>query len=314
MSAVRRPFGVILSAAFLFIGATLGFACCIALSAAARFASQSLSVSAKLGAASLAAVPLGAAAWAIISGVGILRLREWARLSTLILEALVAYVSLYLLIFAFVNPLSRDLHQVSAAAQPVIVAVSAVSVAFGVWFLVYLTREKTAIEFRIEGESDSAAHATPLSILIIGWYSIISGVFLLFSVLLTGRSARLVFISYGISRVVLGVGLLKLYNWARIGTICYFVFLGISSPLFLGINSLLSMTRLENATHLMIAMGAFQRAFVSPPGPAHPPMWFGVLVTIPLALFVSWVLVARKSAFLEPAVQPSASTTLHGNT
>lgn len=301
-----RPTGVTLSAVLLLaIGALLllGSGLILDLTLAAH---QYLTVSAKHVLVFFAMLFLPAATWAITSGVGLVKVKEWARISAVIMGALLCFISLVLVAVAAVIPLRQeptlaqaDLELVRAVA----VGIFALPAAAAAWCVFYLTRKNVTSQFQ-PLDTSQAMRARPISVAIVAWYLLISAIYgiwfllvptptFLFSILLTGRAAHLMLVLYGILHIIMAVGLLKLQNWARVTTISYF--------LFFALNNLVSTLLPGNSDRFRAAMGAYRRALGSSPGRAHAPHWIGLLISILLAVAVTWVLVTRKHAFTPTA-------------
>ncbi|MGH9736852.1 MAG: hypothetical protein ACRD8A_19955 [Candidatus Acidiferrales bacterium] len=234
----------------------------------------------------------------------------------MVFGAFVAFFSLFFLVVTSVERMPQDLSSAQvgpAAIRFILIAIFGIPAAVSIWLLFYLTRPNVARQFdaaRREASVTGGKRSTPTSVLIVGWYLILSTVFeswvlivpvpaFFFSVLLVGRAAHLLFLAYGIAHVVLGIGLLRLKNWARIGTIAYFA--------LYAINSLIAALVPETSAQFEAAMGPFRRAFGSPPGPVHAHLWLGPLVSVPITVAVTWVLVTRRAVFLQNSIQSPAA-------
>lgn len=322
---VNRSAGVTASAVLLFIGSALNILCCgLMVLGLAVLPNERRPAPAASMLVFVAIFYLATAAWGIASGVGLLNLKEWARISTLIIGALLAFFCLVSLLFALIIPLPQDPSvppATYAAVRGFIALVLAVPVGIGAWWLFYLNRKAVKQEFqgariesatiggaRIEGAAIASKSTRPLSISIIGWYLVVSAIcciwilflpipIFFFYFLLKGQTARFVFLGMAVLQVVMGVGLLKLKNWARIASICYFAFFGVNGVAMVLIPG--------NSARFNAAMNETQRMFGAPPSPIHVPLWVGLFFTLPLSIAIPWFLVARSHAFA-PASRASA--------
>jgi hypothetical protein len=309
----HRSTGITLSAAVLFIGAAFDiFSCGLMFVGLAFLPNERRPVPAASLLVFVAVFYLVAAAWAISSGVGLLKLKEWARISTLIIGALLAFFCLLSMVFMLIVPLPSDAAVSSGiyfATRVFLGFIFGIPAAIGIWWLFYFNRKDVKQKFQaspLGGASTSTQPTRPLSISIIGWYLIVSAIctiwilflpipIFFFSIFLTGQPARLTFSGLGVLQVVMGANLLKLKNWARIAAICYFV--------FFGVNGVASALIPGNAVRFAAATSQIQRTFGSPPSPIHIPLWAGLFFSLPLAIVLPWFLVTRKRAFVATANQ-----------
>jgi len=247
---------------------------------------------------------VAASGWGIASGIGLLRLREWARISMLVFGALLI---LFCLPAAASMPFLRmpvppDVPPAFFLAIRVVIPSFYLALAaLGVWWVCFFNRKAVKAQFR-GGESlmaPSAAPTRPVSIGIIGWFLLVCGCFvpltlflhvplMFLGFLLVGSSAKAAVLTLGIIGVVTGVGLLKLRPWARILAICYFLFGALNSLAFLVVPGA--------EARLQLAMAATQSSMKLPPVPP-PPIWFISAAGLPLVIAVLWFLIMRKTSF-----------------
>lgn len=101
------------------------------------------------------------AAWGIITGIGILRLRDWARVSMLVLSATVAVFCVFGSIGAIAGPLMVRDPQVprGATVAGLIVGLVVVTIplALAIWWLVLFTRSSVRLQFAL-GVTFEPAH------------------------------------------------------------------------------------------------------------------------------------------------------------
>jgi hypothetical protein len=184
--------------------------------------------------------------------------------------------------------------------------------AAGGWWLYYLNRRAVKAQFEAAAAlpaGEPPAHKRPISVAVIAWYLIVSACFLpmiffirvpaiLMSFVFTGLAATLIFMAYGVLHIVMGVGLLKLKEWSRILAICYFVFMicnALASVLLPG-----SQARYEQMMSAMrVSMGLPSQTGMV------PPVWLGLVFTLPLVCVVLWFLIREKKAFQESTEAPA---------
>jgi hypothetical protein len=260
----------------------------------------------------LAVFMLGLAAWGIASGVGLLKLREWARISMLIFSGLLILLCLPSVLLFLVMPFPGppNVPDPALAKHMFVVMRVVISIfygglsALGGWWIYFFNRRSVKDQFSgLKGLPAplQPLPARPLSITIIGWYLLISAcsypltaifrfpIFLL-GFFVRGWHASVIMLALGVLHLVMGVGLLKLKPWARMLTISYFSFFLLNSIGMIVIPG--SQARFE------AAMTEVQRVFGTPPSPIHFPMWFGLAVTLPLFAVLLWFLITRRNAFL----------------
>ena len=118
---------------------------------------------------------LGFGAWGIATAIGLLKLRPWARISTIVYSVLlVMFTIIPAIMMAMIpfptqpgtDPTFIPIFKASLIAFYLIIA------AIGVWWLVYFTRKGVIAQFAGEG-SLSTLSARPLSISIIAWWLLI---------------------------------------------------------------------------------------------------------------------------------------------
>src|SRR6266568_866754 len=264
---------------------------------------------------------VGFATWGIASGVGLLRLRERARISLLVFSVLLLVCSLPGLIIFLVTPIpitpnagNPELLRQTIVGMRIFVGVFygilIVLGAFWLWFLNTRTTREQFENVTKANSSEVGAPRRPLSISIIAWFLIVSAlifpavfflhvpVFLL-GVFLKGRSAAVIWLVMSVLQVVMGIGLLKLQAWARITAIYYFaffVFNEIAVTLIPGTQARLHVAETEILTKLAIPQ--------TPPGTAPSPGWFGPMSTLPVFGVLLWFLIKKKAAFA-PGLHPS---------
>ena len=183
------------------------------------------------------------AGWGIATGIAIFLRRRWSRISILIFAGLLAFTSAGGMAMAAImelppTPESSDLPAgFNTALRLGMVALYGLLTAIGIWWLILFTRARTKEYY---GGPPAVTSGRPLSISIIGWVLLITGILalpgsllrfplVLFGVLLTGRLALALCVVLGLVYIVLGRGLLRRREPARLGAIGLCVLLGMSN-------------------------------------------------------------------------------------
>jgi hypothetical protein len=256
------------------------------------------------------ALEFGGAGLGIATGVGLLRLKEWARISLLVFSGLLLFMgNSGLLMIPFVQiPQTPDLPDSFTFYMRLFMAVCfGLLATLGVWWIVCFNRKSVRAQFLgtpVEGQPYSATSARPISITIIGWYMVVSafcalsGLFIhipmyVLGFMMKGWAASLFLLGCGILQLVTGVGLLKLKPWSRSLAIGHFSFFTVNSALMVVLPG--SQARFEGV------MRASQEAFGTTAQPATMPpipLWFGFAFCLPLFAVVLWFLITQKKSFL----------------
>lgn len=182
-------------------------------------------------------------AWGIATGIGLLRLKRWARISILVFSSLLVVMAAFGIPVLMMIP-SHIAGADASLAVSIRVGVTvfyALLAGIGIWWLVLFSRPSVRLQFA--GTTQLAEDARPLSISMIGWLLILGaacipfGLFtkapmVLFGSLLTGWPAKLLYLGFGLFGLYLGVGLLRLKDICRTLTIYYLIFGTINSAFF----------------------------------------------------------------------------------
>jgi hypothetical protein len=269
----------------------------------------------------LALVLFAAAAWGIASGTGLMRLREWSRISMLVFSALLLFVCIPgLLMFLFMPfpplgtaPSPELTKEMLAATRIFMVVLYGILAALGGWWIYFFNKRSTKDQFlkvRIPGLEGMpgaeviSPYARPLSITLIAWWLLISGfigvlglsvnppVFFL-GYFFKGTYASMLMLALALVQSLIGFGLLKLRPWGRTLAIYYFQFLIFNSLTMVLIPG--TQARFEQAMSEMLS--DMQGTLGTPPSPMHVPIWFGVLFAVPLLSLLLWIVVSRKDVF-----------------
>ena len=256
--------------------------------------------------------------WGIASGVGLLLLRQWARISMLIFSVILLVFTVPALLIVPFLPLPGADGQPDNFALIFKIGIGVVYgaiAAIGAGWLYFFNKKTVKEQFQRPPEPGTAevlAFAAkpsrrPLSITIIGCLLLLGPLFLVpmmfmnFPMLFLGRilegwSASLLVLAWSVAQGAAGIGLLRLKPWARILAIATFLF-GMLNCLALALPG--SMARMEQANAAVQARMGIPTATV--PGVLaiqHAVLWVGVIGGMASAGIQLWFVVTRKQAFL----------------
>jgi len=208
------------------------------------------------------------AIWGIVTGIGLWRLKNWARMSTIVFSVLLILMGGFTGLVSLVVPIPAVPN--NAADPSVMSGMRIVMGAFwltqlgiGIWWLVFFNRSKVKEQFGrppmafaavstpqtvyLEGmpvsATDRSAAERPLSITILAWFLLAGSLFIplslllrapamLFTRLLTGWPAVVVFLAFGALQLCIGIGLLRIRPAARTAAIVYFAFTFVNTAVF----------------------------------------------------------------------------------
>ncbi|MFZ0463717.1 MAG: hypothetical protein WBD23_13970 [Candidatus Acidiferrales bacterium] len=281
------------------------------------------------------------AAWGIAAGIGILRLRRWAWVSMLAISVLLIGVALFPLHSALkLIRATTGIPTVSAggfvAFQYVSLAVeSLVPLALGLWWFLLFTRKSVRAQFApgafLSTEMQPAGSPAvfipppegapprrPASITVIAiflllgvaafpilfFYPVQWRIVAVFGVVVTGRAVLVLSGIYAAASLALGVGLLRLKRWARVGTIVY------------AVANMVNMIASIRAQRRVLDM--FQRAMGMPKLPGADAQMFqrsmhagmvlgsviGIVSGVGFTFVAIYFLVTRRAAFYAPPPSP----------
>jgi hypothetical protein len=240
----------------------------------------------------------------IATGLGLLRMKAWARISTLIFAGFMAVMSFSAMVLLATVPLPPQpgmTASMATATRWAMVAGYAVPTAIGIWWLVLFNTRTIKAAFA-SGVAPTGASTRPTSISIIGWWSLVGGLLMLIPALvgmpaffagatLVGWSARLLYVLMGGIAAYIGWELLKLRERGRILAIAWYAF-GAAHTAFTFLVPSVRQRVLE-----------FQESMRPEPSPAVPgfdpmPFMLWILVfTIALIGIATWFLIRNKPAF-----------------
>jgi len=302
---MSRPAGVTVSAVFLILGSAFLALMGVFMLLARSFVPPNTPEPpfAKAMMIFMDIVFFGTALWGVLTAVGLFRMRRWARLSILVIGALlVIFCGLSLVMLLVVTRLVPEFE--SARGMSMVVGVMStiylIPIAFGIWWLIYFNRAAVKAAF-LQGYVPAEGPRRPLSIAVIAWHLVAFGLLTPMSMLwmqlpaiflgmvLTGWAAALVYWIYAILEISIGVGLLRLKPWSQTAAVWFLVFgmvNGVASAFVPDIN-----------VKLLAAMQAFMPAGANVP--AVPAPWLNAIFAVLLMGIPVWYLVTRKQAFLE---------------
>jgi len=281
---------------------------------------------------------LMAAAWGIATSIGLLNLRNWARLSIIVFSVLLILMSGFsglMLLSApmFPNP-SEANPSVMAAVRILMGAFWAAQLGIGIWWLVFFNRAKVKQQFVPAGSplpppasEIFAAHPPqisvppitprrpqrPLSLTILAWFLLAACLFLPLNVALhspafvltkivTGRPAVLYYLAVMALHLYIGIGLLRLKPLARTVGVGYFTFAFINAAVFyLAPGARVRMQQLLDSQFTLFPwMRAWQSQWQTQFNPM-PSLIVGALFGLALLAVPLYFLITRKQAFEKAA-------------
>ncbi len=176
------------------------------------------------------AIFIGCGIWGIVTGIGLLRLRNWARISTLVWAGLMVFFSTLPLLTVLTVPLpAEDMREFIRIILPLFYGLP---ILIGVWWLILFNRRGTKEQFspQLSGK-DAAEEQTPrppLAVTILAWIMIVSSGFSLlmflylyrFPFLLFGHrtgamAGMFIYSLMSILTLTAGIGLLRLKRWSH---------------------------------------------------------------------------------------------------
>lgn len=200
------------------------------------------------------------AIWGIVTGIGLWRLKNWARISIIVFSVLLILMGGFSGLMTLVVPIPSNPNNTVDPSMMTGIRISMGAfmltlAGIGVWWLVFFNRSKVKEQFGqfpfvpITGsltQTDQfrpTAGKRPLSITILAWLTLTGCLFIplslmlrapaiLFTKLLTGEPAILFYLGFAVAQLCIGVGLLRLKPAARMAAIVYFVFGSVNAAVF----------------------------------------------------------------------------------
>jgi hypothetical protein len=333
-----RSVGITVSAVVVFIGSAVTILFGVIMALGAVFLSNlngTANVPAHLGyfGAIEGVVFFGFGGWGIASGVGLIKTKQWARISMLVFAALLVLFSLPgVALIAFIRfPNTNDPNLPSNFAAIMRVGIGlfyGMFAALGCFWLYFFNRRGVKAQFHGEqpvvdlmmpdlpsgtpfATPSAGLRARPLSITIIGWFllvgSALSPLFLLFyGAFFPDAQMPLFFLGF--------------FLFGRSAFLILFVWMAVQIVAAVGLLKLKNWGRLTTIgmqcltvvnsalllgipanrarfQQLMDTMTAFMNARMPQPVPFVFPMWVGIAISLPIVFVILWFLIARKQAF-----------------
>jgi hypothetical protein len=193
-------------------------------------------------------------AFGIFTGIGLLRLKNWARITTIVFAVCIILQSLFSTLIFFVIPLPPQPHvppHFNLIMRGVMVGFGLLFLSIGVWWLALFTRRSVRAQFQSAPPPvpvESEEHLEPMVplpvpkpgrvpvvvivvavLLLAGTPSLLLVLFLPFPAMLMGKilygtAGKIVYLAIGLIDLTLGIGLLRLKSWSLPATIAFYVF------------------------------------------------------------------------------------------
>lgn len=282
------------------------------------------------------------AIWGAASGIGLLNLKNWARISTIVFSVMLILMSVFsgLMMLVMPVPNAGGAYPATMAGFRLIMCLFwAVLLAAGVCWLVFFTRAKVKDQFVQMGEvvfiqptaatslSELAplapipprAPERPLSLTIIAWILLIGCAFLplslalripafLLTKIVSGPTAAIYFSVTGLLQLYVGVGLLRLQPLARKVGVWYFCIMMANAVCFyMAPGSRARFTALSEAQQSMFPW----LSWMQPQPEFHfdpvPFMYVGACLGLLAVAILIYFLITRKAAFERAAAGPVSS-------
>jgi hypothetical protein len=228
----------------------------------------------------------GFGGWGLAAGIGLINLKQWARISMLVFAAILVFISLPAAVLLAVIPFpNTNDPNLPSNFMPIMrtgmVLFYAMFAALGCFWLYFFNKQSVKAQFQVrEPGLESAAgtpiaalgasRARPLSITIIGWFLLIGSALAPLGLLFNsaffsglqfplyflgffffGRSASLILIVWITAQIVAAMGLLKLKNWGLLVTIGLQCLTVVNAALLVGIPA--NRARFQQIMEAMVA-------------------------------------------------------------
>jgi hypothetical protein len=334
---MRRPAGVTIAAVAVFVGSalTLLSAALMIFAFAVMPATEATPAFTRSAGLIMSIFMLGLAAWGIATGISLLRVREWARISMIVFSGLLLVMAVPGLLMMLVIPLPTPpvsafpqgeaippLEHLMTAVRIGMAIFYALLALLGGWWLYFFNSRPIREIFRGGATTPSTnwtpavlaptempgAPKRPVSITIIAYLALVGAcMFPVLNILhlpltflgffFTGGKASLIVVGYMSVQLLMAYGLLKLEMWGRNLAIYYFNF-----AIF---NSIISVVLPGAQARYEEAMTAMQGSLGLPPTQFQFPLWFSLVFSLPWIAIQLWFVVAHKKAFEGPHRPPA---------
>jgi hypothetical protein len=327
---MKRSAGITISAVLVFIGSGLALLFGgLMILAFAVMPSDSTPAFSRGAGLIMSVFMLGLGGWGIATGVNLLHLHEWARISMIVFSGLLLVMAVPGLLMMIVMPLPTPpvpavpngepippLEHLMTAVRIGMAVFYALLAILGGWWVYCFNSRPIKEQFRSSGAPAATwmpavlaptelpgAPKRPVSITIIAYLALVGAcMFPILNILhmpltflgffFKGGKAALIVIGYMSVQLPMAYGLLKLEKWGRSLAIYYFnfaIFNSIISVILPG-----AQARYEEAT------AAMQTSMGLPPTPFQFPIWFNLVFSLPMIAIQLWFVVRRKQAFEGP--------------
>ncbi len=330
---MKRPAGVTIGAVLVFVGSaiTLFAGALMALSFIIATPNGNLPHGFIYIAISLVLGAVAFGAWGIASGVGLLNLREWSRISVIVFSLLLLALSVPAFVMMFLvklpvpasSPDPQTTERIMAITRLGGAGVYALLSVLAIMGLLYFNSKAVKAEFvarratppslDLESALRPGAYSgtRPLSITIIAglmalgtlslplYLAVFQFPMMFLGFYFTGPTAFLIIFTFAAVQGATAYGLWHMQPWGRSLAIYYFnfaIFNSIISVILPG-----AQTRYENA--LAIMQSQMSLPGPTPANPMHFPMWLSLIFSLPYIGAQLWFLIASKPAFENPQVR-----------
>ena len=321
---MKRSTGVTLSAVLVFFGSAMALLVGLFAVAAFRLAPPRSTPTPFLRGALIfdGVLDVAFVAWGIASGVGLIRLQQWARISMLVFSGImIVFCLIPMMIIPFV-PLPPQSDTLPSNFG-LIFRIGAVVfygffVALGAFWLYFFNKRSVKVQFTntpaLQASDAKLKSEKPVAIMILAWLFIIGGCFtpaalfmrlpaFFFSFAVPGRWGGLVFVAFAALSLATGIGLLRLRLWGWV------VAVGFQS---IGLLNALSMILIPGAFARFESLLQSQRAYMGLPDAPNmiPPaftMWIGLGFGALFAGVILAVLFWYKRAFNDKPATPATA-------
>jgi len=306
---MKRPPGVVVSAIFTLLGSLAMVGLLVLMSVVLPLARQQppFPREAKLGLAISLAMFGALGTWGIVTGIGLLRLRNWARISIVVFSVLLAFGGLVSAPVILLIPAPPNVPRNFGAVRTVIAAIYGAFGVLGAVWLYYFNRRATRDAF---AGTAPAEGGRPLSISIIGWWWLIVGAGMIatepflrmpgsiFIWVVTGWEAVAWCVAFGALNAYVGYGLLRLNPLARTIAIWSLCFGAVNSLVFFGFPG--------REARIARLMSNFRFGSEAVAQPQFATMTFMLPVMVISLAVPLWFLITRKPAFERGNAAPVA--------
>lgn len=337
---MKRPIGVVLSAVLILLGSLFELLLAFSMVLAGVYLHK------QIGSGGLPNVPATAlppawmpaflygicaffialAVWGIVTAVGLIRLRRWARYSVLVIGgglALIGLVSSLMMLAMMAVPIpaaagvdAAQAHTAQAVSRivfGVIAVFYGILCAVGVSWLVYFNREKTRAAFA-GTMGDALESSRPFLISVIAVLSMIGAggcllmVFVpipipIFGLIVHGWGKAALFLAIAAVEAAVGIGLWRLEEWGRLLALGWMALSVIHTGVYIVFPSLM----LRNTAAMQQIMNPMQTQQTAPLDPMIYDVSFGFSLLFVIAIMA--VLIHYRAAFGRPSAPPQIEST-----